>query len=104
MTKIDALQLFRDKCKDLGNARVARELGISDSAVSQIMHGKYSASTDNIMQRVVEVFGGIIIRCPVMGDIPLSTCADERRKPFAVVSGVYARQRRACKQCERRKP
>ena len=97
------MALLRDTCAELGQAEVARRLGKSDSAVSQVLSGTYKGSSDTILERVEEVFGTTIIHCPTLGAIMLGRCADERRKPFAVVSGAYTRQRKACKQCDRRK-
>ena len=102
MTKPDAMQMLRDKVKEHGQAEVARRLGISAAAVSQILSGKYQAAPDAILGRVIEVFGGISIDCPVLGEIPLSQCADERKKPFAATSHQRVALWKACQKCERR--
>lgn len=102
MTKPDAMQMLRDKVKEHGQAEVARRLGISAAAISQILSGKYQAAPDAILGRVIEVFGGISIDCPVLGEIPLSQCADERKKPFAATSHQRVALWKACQKCERR--
>ncbi len=102
MTKPDAMQMLRDKVKEHGQAEVARRLGISAAAVSQILSGKYQAAPDAILGRVIEVFGGISIDCPVLGEIPLSQCADERKKAFAATSHQRVALWKACQKCERR--
>jgi len=101
MTSIDAMKLFLQKCDELGQARVAVMLDISPSAANQLYHGKYKASPDNILQRVIEVYGGLTVDCPHLGEVPLSRCAEERKKPFALVNADYTRQRKACRSCHR---
>jgi hypothetical protein len=55
-----------------------------------------------VLQRVVEVYGGLSVVCPILGDIPLAQCAEERRKPFAATNQQRIELYRACKTCERR--
>lgn len=101
MTKIDAMQLLRDKCAEIGQAAVAKATGKSPSAINQLLHGNYKAEPDTILDLVVEQFGGLSVKCPHLGDIPLYRCAEEKRKPFDLVSSGYVRQRKACRACER---
>ena len=102
MTRPDAMTLLRDKVEELGQAEVARRLDRSAAAISQILSGKYQASPDEILKRVVEVFGGLVVPCPVLGEIPLSRCADERKKPFAATSHQRVALWKACQKCDRR--
>lgn len=102
MTKPDAMSLLKEKVSELGQAEVARRLGKSDSAISQILSGKYQASPDEILKRVVEIFGGLSVECPVLGEIPLAKCADERKKPFAATSHQRVALWKACQTCDRK--
>ncbi|HXE96789.1 MAG TPA: helix-turn-helix transcriptional regulator [Dongiaceae bacterium] len=102
MTHPDAMKLLTQKVGELGQAEVARRLGISAAAVSQIMSGKYQAAPDAILNRVIEVFGGLVVDCPVLGEIPLNQCASERKKPFAATSHQRVALWKACQKCERR--
>ena len=79
MTTIDALGLLRQKCTELNQARVARELGVSSGTVSQILSGTYGADPGNVLQRAIEVYGGLTVECPVLGDLPLYECSIERK-------------------------
>lgn len=99
MTAPDAMKLLRDKAEEFGQADVARRLGISAAAISQLLAGKYQASPDNILKRVVEVFGGLSVACPVLGEIPLSRCADERKKQFTTANHQAVQLWRACHGC-----
>jgi hypothetical protein len=103
MTYPDARKLLDDKVAEHGQAAVARMLGISDSAISQLRKGTYHAAPDQILNRVVEVFGGLTVECSALGEIPLSRCAEERKKPFTPANHQAVRVWKACQTCERRK-
>ena len=107
MTRPDQLTLLRDTCSLLSQAEVARLLGVSDSAICQVLKGSYAGATDNILQRVEEIFGATVVACPVLGDIALRKCSDNRKKPLHATSPHSVALWRACKKCEnpnRRKP
>jgi transcriptional regulator with XRE-family HTH domain len=93
------MKLLTDKVAEIGQAEVARQLGISAAAISQVRSGKYQAAPDEILKRVIEVFGGISVDCPVLGDIPLNQCAQERKKPFAATSHQRVALWKACQKC-----
>lgn len=82
-----------------GQAAVARAIGYSPSAVNQAVRGRYKGNLDNLLQRVVEVYGTGTVACPVMGEITIQRCAAERRKPFAATSPQRVRLFRACSGC-----
>ena len=103
MTKPDAMQLLIQQVAEHGQAEVARRLGKSGAAISQILSGKYQAAPDEILKRVIEVFGGLSVECPVLGEIPLRQCADERKKPFAATSHQRVALWKACQKCDRSK-
>lgn len=100
MTAPDAMKLLNDKVAELGQAEVARRLDVSAPAISQLRSGTYRANPDNILKRVVEVFGGLSVDCPVLGDIPLARCAEERKKPFTTANHQAVQLWRACQDCE----
>ncbi len=100
MTAPDAMNLLRQKVTELGQAEVARRLDVSAAAISQLLSGKYQASPDNILRRVVEVFGGLSVDCPVLGEIPLAQCSDERKKPFTTANHQAVALWRACQGCQ----
>jgi hypothetical protein len=103
MTKPDAITLLRQKCDETSQADVARALGYNASTINMVLKGTYPGSTDNVLQRVIEVYGGISVNCPILGDIPLARCAEERKKPFAATNQQRIELYRACKTCERSK-
>jgi transcriptional regulator with XRE-family HTH domain len=100
MTTPDRMELLKNKCRELGQAEVARRIGKSDSAISQVLSGKYKGDPAIILQLVEEVFGGTIVQCPVLGPITLGRCAQERKKPFAATNPVRIRLYKACRECK----
>lgn len=99
MTHPDAMKLLTEKVNEIGQACSARQLGISAAAISQVLSGKYQAAPDAILNRVIEIFGGLSVKCPVLGDIPLSQCSTERKKPFAATSHQRVALWKACQRC-----
>lgn len=99
MTQVDLMKLLEEQIAESSQAKVAAALGVSSSALSQLRGGTYKASPDAILQRVREVYGGISVDCPVLGGIPLATCSEERRKPFAATSHQRVALYRACQTC-----
>jgi hypothetical protein len=100
MTRTEQMELLRMRCGELGQSEVARRINKSPSAVNQILHGNYEADPGAVLLAVEETFGGTTIVCPVMGEIPLKRCADERKTPLSASSPRRIRMHRACKECE----
>ena len=61
MTYPDAMKLLTEKVNELGQAEVARRLGKSAAAISQVRSGKYQAAPDEILKRVIEIFWGLSV-------------------------------------------
>lgn len=103
MTSSDLMTLLRQKISETSQAHVARMLEISGSALSQLMGGTYKAAPDSILERVREVYGGISVECPVLGEITLARCAQEQKRPFAATNPQRVRLYRECRTCKNRK-
>jgi hypothetical protein len=97
------MHLLRESIKNRGQATVARELGYSPSAINQVFRGNYKGSLTNLMERIAETYGNGTVTCPVMGEIALRRCAQERKKIFGVSSPQRVKLWRACRECEARK-
>jgi hypothetical protein len=93
------LALLREHIARTSGARVARELGYSPALVSQVAACKYGGDLERVARRVIEVYGGQHVECPVLGEIALACCAQERKRPFAATNPVRVRLYRACRTC-----
>ena len=98
----DSMVLLRKAVEESGQAAVARRLNYSPSAINQALKGTYGGSLDNLLQRVAETYGDGTVHCPVMGEIPLRRCAEERQKPFSATSPQRAKLYLACRDCTAR--
>lgn len=100
MNRTEQMKLFRDKCDELGQSEVARRINKSPSAICQLYHDTYKADSSAILQAIDETFGTSTVACPVMGEIPLKRCAEERKTPYSAASPRRIRMHKACKECE----
>jgi hypothetical protein len=99
MTTTELLPLFKAKVDEIGQAEVSRRIGKSSSAICQLYHGTYPADPAGLLRRFEEEFCGTTVVCPVMGEITLKRCSDERTTPFSASSPRRIRMHQACKEC-----
>jgi len=100
MTNDARLELLRDAVTEHGSqAKVGKRLGYSSATVSQVLSGNYGGQLDAFLTRVEEVFGRAEISCPVLGQILLPECVEERRKPFTTANPHRVRMFQACRTC-----
>lgn len=96
---VDWMSLLRQAVTETSQGKVAARLGYSKAAINQVLNGSYTASTDAIARRVVEVYGDRDVACPVLGTLPLARCAEERARPFSASNPLRVRLFRACRSC-----
>lgn len=100
MTSNDRLTLLREAVEREGSqAKVAKRLGYSATAISQALSGTYGGSLDILLNMVEEVYGTRIVPCPVLGEIQFPRCVQERRRGFSTSNPHRVRMYRACKEC-----
>lgn len=99
MTQSDRMELLRQAVAVHGQTAVAKRIGKSNSAISQVLSGKYAGSPDIILELVEAEFGASTVDCPELGQIPLCICIEERDKPFKATSSQRVRLYRACQGC-----
>jgi transcriptional regulator with XRE-family HTH domain len=100
MTNDARMDLLRDAVAEHGSqAKVGKRLGYSSATVSQVLSGNYGGQLDAFLTRVEEVFGKAEISCPVLGEILLPECVEERRKPFTTANPHRVRMFQACRVC-----
>jgi hypothetical protein len=97
------LELLRAQVDDKGSAQVARELSISPTAISLVLHGRYGASTERIASRVTAIYGDPEgVPCPVLGYITPARCAahHERAQTIRVAGNPRTiRLHATCRRC-----
>jgi len=103
MSGNEKLELLERAAAEHGQAAVARELGCSEATVCLILKGRYS-NPARWLERCEEVYGGVLVECPVFGcEIPLGRCAEERRRLPRRTNPVARRLTETCPSCPRRR-
>ena len=103
MNDIDALTLLKQKVNDLTQGEVAKRLGYSKATISLVVNEKYNGDLNSVLSKVKEVFGGLKVNCPVLGEIDLAECAENKRQPFSATNPLRVRLFKACKSCKEAK-
>jgi hypothetical protein len=88
----------------LGLPEVARRIGYNKSAVCHVLKDSYKGKPDRILKAAEETFSQAIVECPVLGEIALSRCVEERGRPFAAVNPIRVSLARMCPRCTRTSP
>lgn len=99
MTNAELLPLFKAKCAEIGQAKVAKLIGKSPAAINHLFHDTYNADPTWLLSRFEEEFCSSTVMCPEMGEIPLKRCSEERSTPFSASSPRRIRMHQACKEC-----
>lgn len=80
---------------------VAQRLGISRTAISLVMSGKYGAATDKIAARVLAVYS--VVDCPYLAqEISKVECAAHAGRAIPTSSPRAVRHWKACQTCPNR--
>ncbi|MFH1028855.1 MAG: hypothetical protein V1791_12705 [Pseudomonadota bacterium] len=82
-----------------GAARVAEELGCTDSLISQLRTGTYPSPARKYRQ-IVEKYGQETVNCPVVGEMPLERCSRERERPWSSANPTRRAFSQACPACK----
>ncbi|SOD42297.1 LacI family transcriptional regulator [Nitrosovibrio sp. Nv4] len=79
-------------------AKVASDLGVSRTAISLVVSGKYPAKTDKIATKVIETYGRVT--CPHLRvEISLSECKTYHTGQVPTSSPRAMKHWRACQTC-----
>ncbi|MGF1680194.1 helix-turn-helix domain-containing protein [Photobacterium minamisatsumaniensis] len=77
--------------------KLARDLGVSTSMLSQVVRGIYPGSTETLQARVEGRLMDRTVQCPVKGCIRLDECLDHQGKPFSSANRERVKMHRACR-------
>lgn len=81
-------------------AKVARVIGYSPSAVSCVLANRYSAPLDGIEQAVRGRLMGARVDCPGLGEsITTADCLEWQGRQASTSNPLCVRMRRACREC-----
>ncbi|MGF1689318.1 helix-turn-helix domain-containing protein [Photobacterium japonica] len=96
MNWLEALKAELNKDEVTQN-KLARDLGISSSMLSQVVRGIYPGNTDTLQARVEGRLMDYTVQCPVKGCIRRDECLDHQKKPFSSANRERVKIHRACR-------
>ena len=94
----DWLLALRSACETRSQADLARQLGISQTTVSQVLNGTYHADLTRMEARVRGELMRETVSCPILGELGKRQCLDEQSRPYypnPLRSALF----KACKTC-----
>jgi hypothetical protein len=82
-----------------GLQAVSDRLGVNKSTVCHVVRGTYRGKPDRILQAAEAVYSQRPVECPVLGDITLCHCIEEKNRPFSAVNPIRVSLARTCPKC-----
>ena len=91
-------------CEMTNQRVVSQELGVSQSALNQVLKGVYKGNVDRIQKRVEGMYMNLTVDCPVLGDIPADQCIlhQSRMNNFAATNPTRVQLYKTCPTCPNR--
>jgi len=94
------IELLRSEVATSSMTAVAGRLGVSRTAVSLCLAGKYGAKTDRIAAKVLAILGDSV-DCPAMGQvIAKAKCSDFCARKAPTHNPVAMQHWRTCQHCQ----
>lgn len=95
----DWLMVLKTACADSSQAAVARQLGVSASALNQVLKGVYKGQVTRIQTLIEGRLMNQTVACPVAGDLPKHKCLEHQARDvrMATVNPLFSRLYRACR-------
>lgn len=100
----DWLSWLRTRSAELGNLqKAADEVGISRTAVSLLLAGKYSANTDKVAAKITAIASAGSVWCPHLRQaLTEAECSTAHQAPMPQSDAAALRHWIACKSCSNR--
>ena len=92
--------LLTEMVDKLGLQEVVRQIGYKKTTVCHVLRGTYKGSPAAVIQAAEEAYSRDVVTCPILGDISLSQCVQERKRPFAAINPLRVKLARTCPVCE----
>jgi hypothetical protein len=94
-----SVELLQSMIEKLGLAAVAEKIGYDKTTVCHVARRNYSGKPDRVLRAVEEKFSRQGVECPVLGDITLARCTEERGRPFIATNPTRTMLARTCPKC-----
>jgi len=97
------VRVLARRCDELESQTLAaEEIGYSAPAVNQVLRNRYRGNLGKVESAVREVLMGDTVMCPVLGEILVSECKANQKRPFNAANALRVQLFRACSECKRR--
>lgn len=93
----DWIDALRTACGASTQAKVARQIGYSGAAVSQVLSGKYTGNLAAVEQAVRGALMDVSVVCPILGSIAANVCSNQQKQVFAATNPQRVALFRACR-------
>lgn len=80
-----------------GQKKAAEMIGYSNGLISQVLNRKYGGDMQGVEQRVRGALMGLMVECPILGEIDRNRCLQEQQEPFRATSAFRAQIYHACR-------
>lgn len=90
------IERLQQECAKNSQAKVAKLLGYSATAINQVLKEKYKGDLNAIETAVRGVYLGDTVHCPVMGEIPTSDCQQNQKQKYANTNSTRVALYQAC--------
>lgn len=95
----DWIEVLRDEVKKTSQRKVAVRLGVSAAQICEVLKGTYKGKLERLKDKVVSVYVGNTVICPVVGMIATEACRSHQAKPLSATNPLNVALFRACKRC-----
>lgn len=95
----DWIIILAEECDRAGQAPTARRIGVAKTTVNEIVRNKYKANTKNVEQKVRGALMGKTVACPVLDEITVDHCIQNRKRKFSAANPINVALHRTCPTC-----
>lgn len=92
----DWVRVLSEACAQSTQSAVAKRIGYSASAISQVLSNSYRGDIKRIEQMVSGALMSVTVICPMQGELSRNICLDWQAKPYAPTSSYRVAMYRAC--------
>ncbi|MDX1301219.1 hypothetical protein [Photobacterium sp.] len=99
MSNEDWLETLKGEVAKPGSSqnKIAKELGVSSSMLSQVVRGIYPGNTEILKIKVKGKYMKATVTCPIKGELPINECLMYQEMPFSSANRERVRMYRACR-------
>ena len=91
------LEALKTEVANSSNGKVASNLGVSKTVISQVCNNKYPGDMQRIRQLVEGAYLNQTVICPVMGELPVHRCMQHQVRKQLSSNPLYIQLYKSCR-------